>query len=411
METDKKIHNQLRNFISEICNEIGPRVPCSDNERKTAELLMEKLRKHTQYVQIEDFTTHRGAYKAAFRIPMILYITIVITYWTIPLVNMIISLISFIILFGEMAMAFEIIDFLFPKKMSQNLITKMVLKSNQEVLGAGDRSLVIIGSHIDSNWEFPLFRKIGILSTIVIAINVIFQALLLINLILKNILIGYNKAEILHEFDRVFYWILVIGIIPAVVQLFFIISNRPVMGANDNLSGVAVCYELIKYFSQSGTCLDNIELWVCFYGCEEIGSKGSKAFIKKHYREIKNAIVVNVDMVGNTGSKLIIDTSEVFGTVKMDKNLIEMIEDTARNLDIPIKKGAATAFTDSMSFARNGIKCVSLVSLPVSSKKFYYHTREDTLDNMDFTNLMHSRNLLIKVLTNLDKDLDSDLDK
>ncbi|GAH37291.1 unnamed protein product, partial [marine sediment metagenome] len=185
--------------------------------------------------------------------------------------------------------------------------------------------LIIIGSHIDSNCEFPLMRMFKYGFIVIIAINLFLTAILLIILLIKNILIVIKLETLFLNIEIIFFWAFLILIPSVLIQLFFIISNRPVMGANDNLSGLAVCYEIIKNLSLPENKLKNVEVWICAFGCEEIGSKGSRNFIKKYMEDLKNAKVINVDMLGNKNAPLLVTTSEIFGLAKTNKQMNELI--------------------------------------------------------------------------------------
>ena len=190
-----------------------------------------------------------------------------------------------------------------------------------------------------------------------------------------------------------------------IIQLIFIISNHPVMGANDNLSGMAVCYEIVKNLSLPENKLKNVEVWICAFGCEEIGSKGSRNFVKKNMQDLKNVKVINLDMLGNRNAPLLVTTSEIFGLIKTDKKMNELILNSAKKLKIKIKPKSNMAFTDSLSFCRNHLSATSIITLPLSSKEFYYHTKNDVIENMSFENLINTLNLCNHIIKNLDNKL------
>ncbi len=396
MYLDELLIVEMKDFILEFCEKVGPRPPCSNNEVKAAKLFYNKLKALGYNVENEKFTVHPGAYKASFRVPMILFILSVIFYWIYPLLSLIISILSCSILIGEMYFVKEVIDLLFPKKHSQNIISK-IESQNQA------KNLIIIGSHLDSNWEFPLIRKIRYGFIIIISINLISNVILLIILPMK-IIINFLKLETGFFYFELILYLILIGSIPiALIQFFFIISNQPVMGANDNLSGMAVCYGIAKYYSHSENRPRNTEVWINAYGCEEIGSKGSKFFVKKYFNTIKKAKVINLDMVGYKNSPVLIHKSEILGLVKMDYNLIFLIDKLTKILNIKTKISSSMTYTDSLSFARKHISTVSMSSLPQSSKELYYHTRNDIIENIDFKNLVNVYKICIDLIKTIDE--------
>ena len=399
MDLDEQIISEMKDFILEFCEKVGPRSPCSNNESKAAKLFNSKLKSLGFNVITEEFSVHPGAYKASFRLPMILFIFSTLFYWIYPLISLIISILSCLILIGEMYFVKEVIDIFFPNKYSQNIISK--IESQNQV-----RNLIIVGSHIDSNWEFPLIRKLGYGFIIIISINLILNIILLIILPIKIIVNFFELETDFFSIELTFYLIFIGSVPIALIQFFFIISNRPVMGANDNLSGMAICYAIAKYHSISENRLRNTELWISAYGCEEIGAKGSKFFVKKYFNIIENAKVINLDMVGYKSSPILIHKSEILGLVKMDNYLIELIRDLAKKLNMNVKIASSMAYTDSLSFARKKVRAASMSSIPQSFKEFYYHTRNDVIENIDFKNLINVYKICINLIKTIDEQKD-----
>ena len=389
------LESEMREFIQDFCDKIGPRAPCSSEERAAANLFKEKMRKYCDDVASETFYTHPGAYKAAFRLPVILYLISLVLYWLIPWLSLIVAVILIFILFGEMTLAKEVIDFMFPKKSSQNILSKIESKNQA-------KTLVIIGCHVDSNWEYPLIRRLRNKFPIIIGINWFLNTVLFLFLIVKNLLILTGFESVMLSFERIVFFVFIATIPIPLIQLFFIISNRPVMGANDNLSGMAVCHELAKQLSLPENKPKNVEVWINAYGCEETGSKGSKAFVKTHINEIKNAKIINIDMIGNNNSPLLIGKSELQGFVKMDEEIINLLKESGDNLNIKTKVATLIAYTDSLSFCRKHLSATSLSSTPQSSKEYYYHTRYDIIENMAFENLVNACRICMDIIKRLD---------
>jgi hypothetical protein len=73
--------------------------------------------------------------------------------------------------------------------------------------------------------------------------------------------------------------------------------SEPVPGANDNASGVATVLRLAKRY---GGSLDHFDLWVLFSGSEEALARGTRAFLRRHRRELQGGrtVFLNVDKAG-----------------------------------------------------------------------------------------------------------------
>ena len=172
------------------------------------------------------------------------------------------------------------------------------------------------------------------------------------------------------------------------------------MGADDNLSAIAVLIALAQFLNKNR--LNNTEVWLVSHGCEEIGDRGSKRFSKKHYDDLKNALVINLDMLGGKNSYLKFVTSEEMGIVRLSKVLALKLSKLANELNIPNQIGRVEAFTDSMSYSQSKIRACSIVSLSKSGLPTHYHTTNDTIDKMEFQNLWDCYRILTLFLKRVD---------
>lgn len=113
---------------------------------------------------------------------------------------------SVLILLCNLILNRELIDRAFPEKESSNVIAKF------EPRGPSDR-LVILSCHHDSNFAFPIVNRFGSGFSVFMAIVVLSGALL------------------------------------TVLTFLRVLSDDPVLGANDNLSGVANCLLLAEHLA------------------------------------------------------------------------------------------------------------------------------------------------------------------
>ncbi|HMF31004.1 MAG TPA: M20/M25/M40 family metallo-hydrolase [Candidatus Lokiarchaeia archaeon] len=397
-DTSTELEGRLRDFITKVCQDIGPRSPCGPAEGACATYYESVLQDYCDEVATEQFFARPSAYKWSFRIPMILYLAAVAFYWWLPVASLVFAAAGFIIMIGEMMMMHEVIDFAFPKRPSVNVVGK--IKSAGET-----KQVVVIEGHLDSNWEFPLMRLMGAAFTIVPGVNTFSAALLLLLSLVKSIsvLASIDLGAVFAAVELGLFWVFVVAAPFAVIQLFFMLSNRPVMGANDNLSAMAVGKELAAFLSVPANRLANVEVWIVAVGCEEIGSKGSKAFAAAHRQELQGAKVFVVDMVGNKNAPLEVSKAEMVSAVKMSPELVQLVCTTAAELGIPVKVSSSAGFTDATSFRQVGIAATSILSMPTSRRTFYYHTRNDTLENMAFENLVSTYKICAALLKKLDE--------
>jgi len=403
MNEENTIKEYMQHIIKDICEKIGPRPPCSPEEAKCASYINEELKKYTDKSWIEEFQCHPQSYRIQYQIPSITIITITILYWFYFFFLQIIFLILPVILLIDAILVIqlnimhnsEFIDPLFPSRVSTNVFGIISPKGN--VTGR-----IVIGGHHDSNWEYPILRRswklFGFLTALPIIANYLFLGLFILKLILCAFLMPYIFAK---DVDLILL-IIFTSVNPVLlVWMFNIVSHRPVMGANDNLTSLAIILAIASNLRNLE--LEKTEIWLVSHGCEEIGDRGSKRFAKAHYNDLKDASVINLDMVGGQDSMLRFITTELMFMVKLSPRLINELIKIAEELQIPYHTGLVEGFTDSMAYIQNKIEACSIIGFPKKGIPAHYHTREDTIDHLNFDNLWNCYRILLRFIEKIDK--------
>jgi len=180
----------MYNIIKKVLEEVGPRAPCSENERKASEMMAEELKNKCDSVDLEEFQTYPRALHGWVKIAVALVIIGFMIYLLRPLNSFIISTISLLIMFFVLYMVFKhlflydefIMKYwpLFKKETSQNVVG--TFKPKGEV-----KKRVIFSAHIDSTPRFNIlhyFRDGYMYSTIsVLLFLVLFSILYLMQFI------------------------------------------------------------------------------------------------------------------------------------------------------------------------------------------------------------------------------------
>jgi len=166
-------------------------------------------------------------------------------------------------------------------------------------------------------------------------------------------------------------------------------TSMPAPGANDNATGVATLLELSRVL-KSGTLPFDI-IFVLF-AAEELGLIGSEDFVARYDSLFGDRIlgVLNVDMIGYSPSGnegCTIYSNHYSGW------LAELVETYARenfnlnNFNLWVFK-PAIANSDHAPFWEKGVSAITFVE-PVDEYGFfyypYYHTINDTLGNVNFS--------------------------
>ena len=371
MRTTEKDKDFTIGFIKEVCETIGPRRPCSAEERQCAQFLVKHLKKYCDEAWSEDFFCRPGAYRVMFHWPILFYILALPFLFFYPVVSLLVATFVIILLIADEIYNVELIDPLFKKQQSTNVIAK--IKPSKEI-----KNIIILSGHHDSNWEFPFGKRFGTKVSIFMVLPLIFNPLLALFSVFK-IFISFS---FLADF---ILFIIMIAPVPILIPFGMkVISKTSVMGANDNLSALAVCLSAARYFSDSNNKLMHSEVWIVSFGCEEIGIRGSKRFVTKHLEEIKNAYSINLDLVGEKDCHMNVVTKEEMGAIALSAEMCDILENASRNVNIPVTRGPVMCFTDSMAFAIKKIRSAALVGLlPDQNMPRFYHTMDDTPEHVD----------------------------
>lgn len=384
----------MLNFIKEICDDIGPRLGTTENEKKAGLRIKDILEKQVDKVEMEDFTCHPKGFLEFTKVAWFSGLIGFLLFLWLPLISMLLCFYAITTFVFEFLMGKEYVDFMFPKKTGTNVIGKV----NPEKEA---KKIVIISGHHDSAYEFPLFEKFkhnfdklayataGLLlfSAISGLVKFILDILGISNLVTNIILIS----------------IPLVAIIIGGYVAFGLHSKKVILGANDNLSGVAVVLALAHHFSSQK--LNNIELWLISFSCEEC-MRGSKRFVKRHLEELKDSYTINYDMVGRGAGGLAIISAEPAYLVKHDMDLALEFQKSSKNAsnELPIEV-LGFGGSDAACFSKKGLKAISIFGLTPENYPDTWHELADTPEFIEEDKLEATKKITIQFLKDLDASL------
>lgn len=162
--------------------------------------------------------------------------------------------------------------------------------------------------------------------------------------------------------------------------------DRPVLGANDGASGVAVLLELARLLRAEEPKI-GVDL-VLFDG-EDLGTednpdgwfRGSKEYVTRYADEPPPLFVVVVDMVGRRGLTLHWEGH----SYRQAPNVVDLVWGVARRLNIRSFRSDVKhrIFDDHIPFQEAGIPAIVLIDFGYPE----WHTTHDTLDIIDPSSL------------------------
>lgn len=373
---------EMTNFsvrgIKKICKDVGPRPAGSEQEHEAQKLMAAELDGACDKVEIEPFDVHPGAFLGWILTDGIMMIAaIVLFFFGISAIALALCALSLIFAIVEFLLYKKLLDPFFPKKTSHNVVA--VRKPKGEV-----RRRIIFSGHADSanEWRFTYYGGSKLLVPI---IGLSFVGILL------GLVLGIWAVAAGHAFSaadsgalNVMRYVFLAWIPILFTALFFENKKRPVMGANDDLTGCFISMAVVKYMQQHDIRFENTEVWVVLTGSEEAGLRGAKAFCKAHKNELSDVetVFVGLDTIRDYDFAAVY-SRDLTGTVKNDAGACALVKEAAKQtgLDLPYKSVFFGA-TDAAAVTQAGMKAVSVAAMDPAPAK-YYHTRLDTADNLD----------------------------
>lgn len=373
---------EMTNFsvrgIKKICKDVGPRPAGSEQEHEAQKLMAAELDGACDKVEIEPFDVHPGAFLGWILTDGIMMIAaIVLFFFGMSAIALALCALSLIFAIVEFLLYKKLLDPFFPKKTSHNVVA--VRKPKGEV-----RRRIIFSGHADSanEWRFTYYGGSKLLVPI---IGLSFVGILL------GLVLGIWAVAAGHAFSaadsgalNVMRYVFLAWIPILFTALFFENKKRPVMGANDDLTGCFISMAVVKYMQQHDIRFENTEVRVVLTGSEEAGLRGAKAFCKAHKNEMSDVetVFVGLDTIRDYDFAAVY-SRDLTGTVKNDAGACALVKEAAKQtgLDLPYKSVFFGA-TDAAAVTQAGMKAVSVAAMDPAPAK-YYHTRLDTADNLD----------------------------
>lgn len=372
--------------IRYVCENFKERSPGSHSERKAQKYLKGELEQWADKVEMEDFSVHPAAFMGWIPAAGCIGIISVIFFWLtykgvvsgpgLAIVATVFVLLALACLVIEFLMYREFVDFLFPRKVSRNVMARRA--PSGEV-----KRRIIFGGHTDAanEWTYSPHGGLKSLATVMsgsicglIAVA-IFDVIWVIHACVSGVYISK-------------FW-LVCGIIQLILIpfffaiCFFINWKVVVDGANDNLTADFIAMGVLKEMADNDFRFENTEVCALLAGSEEAGLRGSVAYAKRHKEDLSDVetIFIAMDTMREI-EQLQIYTNGCTGTQKNSNAVSEIIYEAGVNCGIEMPETELyPGAIDAEGFSRYGLMASGFCGVN-HDPKTYYHTRLDTPDNM-----------------------------
>lgn len=373
------------NFIKEIIDRHGPRLPGSEEERAASYDIEKYMEEATgKKVIREPFKVSPVASIGAIPLLGIAGFVFLLLYYVNPIISLILSALGFGYAIIQIFMYKGWFDGLWPRKDSQNLYS--VIDGGERI----DYTLVFSG-HMDSSWNWnhsinkPQFLIIKIVYFILSVLAVMVFSLISI---IKGNTGFFEGVRISSAGDIVMNFVPLL-FVPGLYYGATFLSwdkTKASPGAMDNLSGVGAALFMGKFYKENPDKLPkNCRIIIAAFGSEEAGLKGSIEFCKAHKDDkelLVNPIVINIDSLSDYDHFGVV-TGDVWQMTNFDPLLIEMATDVFKSMGLKTKAFKnPVGGCDSTPFCNLGIPTVTLCAQnPVPTD--YYHTSNDTYERLD----------------------------
>jgi hypothetical protein len=401
-------------IVKKICKEVGPGLPASPQERQRAEMIKRELEQHLgeENVAMEEFTLAPEACLSPFPGVLFMILAVLLNFSTARFTGiwsgvtsigaLIFSILAPLLFIFEFIYAYEVVDPLFRKQVSINLIGRLRKPGTQSV-----KRLLILSGHHDSAPENTWLRFLGYGFFFLSATYFIGLATLLVMNSLQVIGVIFGNAEI-ARLGTLGWVLLAYPIAPSIIYGAFFTRGKKnggtVPGAMDNLSACAITVAMCRFLVENPSYIPaDIEIRFITFGSEEVGLRGSRRYVERHLDELKRleARLLNYEMVVHP--EIAILTSEVNGTVKNSPELVKSVVAAAERAGVPYRLQPAFLGTasDAGPFSRAGLKATTLNPFKFPQQMVaYYHQIWDTPEVLTLEPLLNVLKLTFEWVRN-----------
>ena len=297
------------------------------------------------------------------------------------------------------------LDRFFKKDVSQNVYSFLEPRSGNK------KYTILLTAHMDSSWcwlhsyknpkTMMIKTGIGVLSgvalLVVSLVTIILQAVnglsvsfMGLSSVFANLTSGAKTGA---DVAVLVMYCLPVLFLPGFYWLSTYLSydkKKAAPGAMDNLSGIATAIAVAKHFKDNPEDCGDARIIVMGAGAEESGLIGALAFVKAH-KDDKNIFdehtyVLNLDSFRDYDNFNVVK-KDTLQFKPFDAELVTLSQQAIANCGLEVHTiENPVGGSDSTAYAKAGIKTVTLNAQDPRPTD-YYHTTNDTLDNLNMNTL------------------------
>ncbi|MBN1773093.1 MAG: M20/M25/M40 family metallo-hydrolase [Deltaproteobacteria bacterium] len=387
---------RVRDLIDELCREVGPRPSGSAAEAAAAERLRARLEAWGLPAATERFRTTPFGLQGLLATMGGCYLLALGVYFVCPYGALSFLGLAILVLLAHRALDLDLPALFLPAADSTNV--------HGTLAPAGERRrTVLFAGHIDSAFRMPLLARASWFPWLSRGMLLFFVSYLtLLGLSVARIAAGHVGGGPRGPVEWALLGLCGLGAAFALLVLGGMIRRDAVPGANDNLSAVATAWETARRLATDRP--RHVEVRVVAFGSEEAGLKGSRDFALRHRDELRDAVLVNLESLGQSG-RLHVLTGEMLAGARHAPEALRLVEDAARDAGIPLARKYLThGLTDAASFSTRGLPAASLIRLNDAGFLDHYHSPGDSPEHVREEHLEEAVRLCLAVVSRLDRE-------
>jgi hypothetical protein len=389
--------NYAISLVKTICDEVGPGLAGSPQERARGALIAKELRAHlgAANVDVEEFTLAPGAFMGTLPIAAVLMIVATVLnvaagaiggafLSVFSLLATAAALASVIVVGLEFVLYREVIDPLLSKKQSTNVVGTLRRPDTQSV-----KRVLVLSGHHDSALEIAWIGFLGY-AFFAAAVSAILGLVVVFAMSVTQLAGAVlGSAELVHM-GTLGWGLLSYPIGPSILFAFFFTRRArdggTVPGAADNLSACALAVAMCRFLVRNPSYIPpDTEIRFISFGSEEAGLRGSRRYVARHLKELKrlDARLLNSEIIVHP--EITILSSDIFGSTRNSRRMIDSVVAAAKRAGVPCKVRAAFfgVGTDAGSFSQAGLKATTLLPFKLPRQLLaFYHQHEDGPENL-----------------------------
>lgn len=263
-----------------------------------------------------------------------------------------------------------------------------------EIKGKNPNGVIVLSAHYDTKSQLiPAFYRAALF-----ILGFFTAALLGLALITVGILAATGRH---YPGSHAGFYASLFPAICLFLLVFNFTGNRS-PGALDNASGEAVILEAARILKREP--LENFDVIIASFGCEEIGLCGSINYLLAHEEELKSkpTYMLNIDMPFSQKGKLYINTAFELPPKRTSEHLFELSRIAAAEMGVEIR-GAylpVGAAADHVPWTKHGIEATGFVGAAG-----YIHSAGDNVGRINREALRKVGELVLSVARKLDEEV------